>query len=108
MNHHLKTSFIAAVFVCLTYGHSFAENNCTDYYDNNVCTKTNMNCNTSQTSGGDPCDPYNNSYSYTDTEDVHGQTITNEYASYSYVSCTCWDSSAGDVSCELTAAPPWC
>ena len=63
-----------------------------------------MNCNTSQTSGGDPCDPKHDGYSY--KEVVHGVTIESE--SYSYVSCTCWDSSAGDVSCELTAAPSWC
>ena len=107
MNHHLKTTFIAAAFVCLTYGHSFADENCTSYYSAGICTQDYMNCNNTQTYGGDPCDPIHG-YSYKDTVVVHGQTHTNEDKSYSYVSCTCSNPSKGYYSCELTDAPPWC
>ena len=108
MNHHLKTTCIAAAFVCLTYGHSFADENCTTYINQGICAQTEdypagaLKCSTTQTTDGDPCEPNKNSYNY--SKDVDGKTIE----VYSYVSCTCDNSSAGDVSCELTAAPPWC
>ncbi len=62
MNIHLKTTFITAAFVCLTYGHSWAQDpSCTSIYPNNT-DWTKVDCGRQPNSyGGTPCSP-NNSY----------------------------------------------
>jgi len=87
MNIHLKTTFITAAFVCLTYGHSFADN-CSDYMSENCCNENSMACNGYQTYGGDPCSP---------KKGYGGNGIN----------CLCQEK-CGDVQCTLTEEPSWC
>ena len=90
MNIHFKTTFITAAFVCLTYGHSFADN-CSGPISQNCCNENSMSCSGLQTQGGDPCTP-------TTPQGYGGNGIN----------CTCSEDNCGSIQCTLTEKPSWC